>query len=62
MNSGQTDLNRLKEIIIDPFNRVGSVRGHRHTKFDHEFSQPFIRTILLPIFETYSFESLEIRP
>jgi hypothetical protein len=34
-----TDLNRLKEIVIDPFHCVGRVRGHRHPKFDHEFSQ-----------------------
>jgi hypothetical protein len=40
MNSGQTDLNRLKEIIVDPFDRVGGVRGHRYPEFDHEFSQP----------------------
>jgi hypothetical protein len=33
----QTDLNRLKEIVIDPFHRVGGVRGHRHSEFNHEF-------------------------
>jgi hypothetical protein len=37
---GQTDLNRLKEIVIDPLHRVGGIRGHRHTEFDHEFCQP----------------------
>jgi hypothetical protein len=40
MSRAQNDLNRLKEIVIDPFDRVGSVRGHRHAKFDHEFGQP----------------------
>ena len=33
-------LNRLKEIVIDPFDRVRCVRGHRHIECDHEFSQP----------------------
>jgi len=39
MNSGQTDLNRFKEIVIDPFDRVSGVCSHRHAEFDHEFSQ-----------------------
>ncbi len=33
------DLNRLKEIVIDSLDRVGRVRCHRHSEFDHEFSQ-----------------------
>jgi hypothetical protein len=34
------ELNGLKEIIVDPFHRIGSVRSHRHIEFDHKFSQP----------------------
>jgi hypothetical protein len=36
----QTDLNRLKEIVVDPLHRVGGLRSHRHIKFDHQFGQP----------------------
>jgi hypothetical protein len=35
--AGGTNLNRFQKIIVDPLHRVGSVRSHRHTKFDHEF-------------------------
>jgi hypothetical protein len=31
----------IQKNVIDPFDRVGGVRGHRHSEFDYEFSQPW---------------------
>ena len=33
-------LNRLKEIVIDSLDGIDGIGGHRHSEFDHQFSQP----------------------